>query len=102
VRTCNTTSLPCVGLNYQTESCNSSISCPVDGVWGSWGTYSTCTASCGSGIQTRTRLCSNQSNGGQPCYGSATQTISCATNITCPGLSLLFDVLIFFLRKYNS
>ncbi|UJR31957.1 hypothetical protein I4U23_019430 [Adineta vaga] len=84
IRLCNTTGLPCVGSNYEIESCNSSIGCPVDGVWSSWDNYSECTASCGSGIQTRTRLCTGQSNGGQPCFGSATQTITCATNVTCP------------------
>ena len=63
----------------------------MDGVWGSWGTYSDCTASCGNGIQTRTRICTNQADGGQPCYGSATQTISCATNLSCPGLSFSFQ-----------
>ncbi len=74
------------------EACNSSIGCPVDGVWGSWSTYSDCTASCGSGIQTRIRACYNQSDGGQPCYGSATQTITCNTNVSCPGLIILHSV----------
>ncbi len=92
MRTCNTTGLPCVGLNYEIESCNSSIGCPVDGVWGSWGNYSDCTASCGSGVQTRTRICYNETDGGQPCYGSGTQTVSCNTNVTCPGLDFLFYV----------
>jgi hypothetical protein len=72
-------------------SCNSSIACPVDGVWSAWSNYSDCTASCGNGIQTRTRVCNYQSDGGQPCYGSATQSISCNTNISCPG----WDVLIY-------
>ncbi|CAF4070391.1 unnamed protein product [Rotaria sp. Silwood2] len=83
-RNCTTTGLPCIGLNYEVESCNSSINCPVDGVWGTWSSYSDCTASCNTGTQTRTRLCMNQSDGGQPCYGSATQTTSCNTNVTCP------------------
>jgi hypothetical protein len=85
-RTCNTTGSPCIGSHYEVQSCNSSIPCPVDGVWGAWGNYSECTVSCGSGTQTRTRVCVGQSNGGQPCFGSATQTIACATNISCPGL----------------
>ncbi len=60
----------------------------MDGVWGVWSNYSGCTASCGTGIQTRTRLCMNETNGGQPCVGSATQTISCNSNISCPSLNL--------------
>ncbi|CAF1064997.1 unnamed protein product [Adineta steineri] len=83
-RICNTTGLPCVGSYYEIQSCNTSINCPVDGVWSGWGNYSDCTASCGNGIQTRTRICTGQSDGGQPCFGSATQTILCATNVTCP------------------
>ncbi|CAF1679281.1 unnamed protein product [Rotaria magnacalcarata] len=83
-RNCTTTGLPCVGLNYEIESCNSSINCPVDGIWGVWSSYSDCTASCGTGTRTQTRLCLNQSNGGQTCYGSATKTIPCSTNISCP------------------
>ena len=71
------------------ESCDSLIGCPVDGIWSDWNTYSECTASCGSGTQTRTRLCTGQSNGGQPCFGPATQTITCSTNINCPSLYLL-------------
>ncbi|CAF0913672.1 unnamed protein product [Adineta ricciae] len=89
VRNCSTTGLPCVGSNYEVESCNSLIGCPVDGTWSDWSTYSECTASCSSGTQTRTRLCTGQSNGGQPCFGSATQTITCSTNINCPSLYLL-------------
>lgn len=29
-------------------------------------------------------------DGGQTCYGSATQTVSCNTNIICPGMNLFF------------
>lgn len=84
VRTCNTTGLPCVGSNFELETCNSSIPCPVDGVWSDWSNYTACTASCGQGIRTRTRLCVNQAYGGQSCFGSATQTESCSSNISCP------------------
>lgn len=30
---------------------------PVDGEWGSWGPYSSCTRTCGGGIKSTTRLC---------------------------------------------
>ncbi len=90
MRTCNTTSLPCVGSNYEVSSCNSSINCPVDGTWTAWSNYSDCTTSCGAGIQTRTRACVNQAYGGQTCVGSAVQSIVCNTSITCPGLNVLF------------
>ena len=92
VRTCSTSGLPCIGLNYDVQSCNSGINCPVDGSWGPFINESDCTASCGIGTKTRKRQCYNQSNGGQPCYGSAIQTIVCDTNISCPSLYFFISV----------
>ncbi|KAI8502779.1 hypothetical protein Bbelb_194810 [Branchiostoma belcheri] len=59
---------------------------PVDGSWSSWSSYSTCSVSCGLGLQTRTRTCSNpypQYNGAV-CDGSPTETVLCDTEVTCP------------------
>merc|ERR1711963_1331737 len=60
----------------------------VNGQWGSWsnyGYYSTCTKSCGSGTQRRTRQCNNPppSNGGSYCVGDAENTRQCNTE-SCP------------------
>jgi len=55
-----------------------------DGSWGDWAAWSTCSATCGGGTQTRTRTCSNPppSNGGLPCQGSNTERTICNTQ-TC-------------------
>ena len=60
----------------------------VNGGWGNWGSYSSCTRSCGGGTYTRTRSCNNPSpsNGGSQCSGSGSQTSSCNT-ASCPGQS---------------
>ncbi|KAL3870898.1 hypothetical protein ACJMK2_038929 [Sinanodonta woodiana] len=57
----------------------------VDGGWSSWSTWSMCSASCGLGLESRIRTCSNPypSNGGDPCPGNATQQTSCFLR-SCP------------------
>ncbi|XP_055041763.2 hemicentin-1 isoform X2 [Misgurnus anguillicaudatus] len=75
----------CTGSDAQIQKCNTP-SCPVDGKWGSWESWSECSASCGSGERTRVRLCNNPSpiNNGRPCPGDSTQLSRC--NIQpCPG-----------------
>ncbi|CAG2195918.1 HMCN [Mytilus edulis] len=74
----------CNGLSSQTRKCNT-ISCPVDGGWSSWAQWTTCSNSCGVGLQTRTRQCNNPSTqyGGVYCNGLSSQTRKCNT-ISCP------------------
>merc|ERR1719228_309114 len=50
---------------------------PVVGVWGSWGSWSQCSVECGSGTQTRTRVCIGSAN----CVGSNIETRNC--NVEC-------------------
>ena len=52
---------------------------PVNGGWTSYGTWSTCSVSCGNGTQSRSRSCTNPppSGGGKDCVGSATETKEC-------------------------
>ena len=56
-----------------------------DGRWGTWGAYGACSVTCGSGNQTRTRLCNAPppSLGGLPCPGSDSTTQTCNTATTC-------------------
>lgn len=58
----------------------------VDGNWGPWQPWSTCSASCGAGEKIRSRLCSNPpvSNNGRPCPGDGTQISRCNIQ-ACPG-----------------
>ena len=62
---------------------NSTLFChlaePLDGQWGSWTAWTTCSKTCGiSGgeLLRRTRLCNGPPpmNGGKPCVGEATET----------------------------
>ncbi|XP_052094934.1 zonadhesin-like [Mytilus californianus] len=83
----------CSGSNRSTKSrsCNTNY-CPINGQWTkwkSWSKYGPCSASCGSGKQsrTRTRTCSKPSPkyGGKTCPGESMMTSSqtCNTN-PCP------------------
>ncbi|XP_075786355.1 A disintegrin and metalloproteinase with thrombospondin motifs 20 isoform X3 [Pelodiscus sinensis] len=58
---------------------------PVDGEWGTWGPYSSCSRSCGGGIKSTTRLCNQPEprNGGKYCVGRRMKFRSCNTD-SCP------------------
>ncbi|OWF44661.1 SCO-spondin-like [Mizuhopecten yessoensis] len=70
----------CSGSSSVTKSCTKSA-CPVDGNWASWGSWTSCTNTCGGGTKTRTRTCSNpaRANGGADCAGSGSDQTSCNT-----------------------
>ena len=57
----------------------------VDGSWGTWSRWGSCTASCGGGSQRRTRECDNPApaDGGSDCPGFGEEVLSCNTE-TCP------------------
>ncbi|XP_026558988.1 hemicentin-1 [Pseudonaja textilis] len=75
----------CAGADTQTQRCHAEL-CPVDGNWGPWQPWSTCSATCGAGEKIRSRLCSNPpvSNNGRPCPGDKTQISRCNIQ-ACPG-----------------
>ncbi|XP_063781355.1 SCO-spondin-like [Pseudophryne corroboree] len=92
-RHCNVSASPydhtCVGEAVQEEACDTAL-CPVLGGWSPWSTWTECTATCDSGIQTRNRSCSNPvpSHGGSECWGPQIQTRECNTQPCrdlCPG-----------------
>ena len=56
---------------------------PVDGKWGDWGGWNTCSEPCGGGNRTRGRACVPPAFGGLECQGEATQTETCNTE-SCP------------------
>ena len=58
---------------------------PVDCSWNEWGQWSTCSVTCGTGSQGRTRTKAQQAtNGGNQCRGSSRDTRNCKTQ-NCPG-----------------
>jgi hypothetical protein len=67
------------GKPATSQSCNTGC-CPVNGGWSGW---SSCSASCGGGTQTRSCNSPSPSCGGNPCSGSTSQscnTQGCAQN----------------------
>ncbi|KAM4722858.1 hemicentin-1 [Rhinophrynus dorsalis] len=75
----------CSGAETETHRCNTDP-CPVDGNWGPWEAWSTCSASCGGGEQIRTRLCNYpvRSHTGRTCPGDTFQLLRCNVQ-PCPG-----------------
>ncbi|XP_076472746.1 uncharacterized protein LOC143302101 isoform X13 [Babylonia areolata] len=68
----------CSGSDLNSVQCNIAA-CPIDGNWGSWGTYGPCSVTCGTGSKSRTRQCDNPApmGGGENCTGSASDTSDC-------------------------
>ena len=66
-------------------SCNT-FHFSVDGGWSEWEYGYQCTASCGTGIETFYRNCTNPEPvcGGKMCDGPDTITKDCDTQIPCP------------------
>ncbi|XP_039367928.1 A disintegrin and metalloproteinase with thrombospondin motifs 20 [Mauremys reevesii] len=58
---------------------------PVDGEWGPWGPYNSCSRTCGGGIKSTIRLCNRPEprNGGKYCVGRRMKFRSCSTD-SCP------------------
>ncbi|KAK3092507.1 hypothetical protein FSP39_003791 [Pinctada imbricata] len=57
----------------------------VNGGWSSWGSYGSCSVTCGGGNQYKSRSCSSPSPryGGSQCSGSGRKSRQCSTN-PCP------------------
>ena len=68
---------------------------PLDGGYSDWGVWTTCTKSCGSGTQSRSRTCSNPApqKGGKDCshLGNAVETKTCNVRECPTGSSHEFD-----------
>jgi len=74
--TSNTLIVNVTAGDSETESCNQGIPCPVDGMWGEWGNWTTCSETCGGGNQTRIRLCDSPAvaHGGAACASNSSYT----------------------------
>ncbi|XP_022799542.1 SCO-spondin-like [Stylophora pistillata] len=75
---------PCEGESLENRGCNTH-SCPVDGAWSSWSTWTFCSQSCGNGVKERFRNCTQPapSHGGKNCQGDAQEKHECNAH-SCP------------------
>ena len=57
----------------------------MNGGWGPWSVFDSCTKTCGGGTKSRRRSCDNPApqNGGRACVGAAIETVPCNT-LQCP------------------
>ncbi|KAG0728613.1 Hemicentin-1 [Chionoecetes opilio] len=67
-----------MGSDTNGEACNTQH-CPVNGGWGLWSEWSSCSETCGIGARMRTRMCNTPYPriGGTSCPGEARETGSC-------------------------
>ena len=72
----------------------------VNGGWTSFGSYGSCSATCGGGIKTRHRTCKNPTPayGGDDCHGSSAETTSCNTT-PCRKLSSASLLLLLLMKE---
>ena len=58
----------------------------MDGSWSNWGSWGSCSVTCGAGRKFRSRKCDNPEpvNGGKECMGSNQFLVACDQG-TCPG-----------------
>ena len=76
-----------------------SSSLPVDCQLGGWTGWGSCSAKCGGGTQTSTRVILRQAqHGGTACVGDLTRSQPCNTN-DCPGMTSLN---LFFLDNFSD
>lgn len=85
----------CVGPDRFEMYCTNLPPCPEprkmqDGSWGPFGSWSECTASCGTGYRLRRRVCDDPfpQNGGLECSGCNIEYESCNTH-ECPEIQKL-------------
>uniref|UniRef100_A0A3Q0T5R9 Thrombospondin-2 n=1 Tax=Amphilophus citrinellus TaxID=61819 RepID=A0A3Q0T5R9_AMPCI len=68
----------CEGSGRETQGCTAKP-CPIDGGWGPWSPWATCSATCGGGHKSRSRECNSPEPqyGGKKCFGEAVDRDSC-------------------------
>ena len=92
-----------VNINWWTSHYSNILICvhiwfTVDCTWHPWGSWSSCSKTCGSGTMTHSRTQNGPFYGGSVCTGSSSESTSCNTN-SCPGKHILINIPLF---KYNA
>jgi hypothetical protein len=64
-------------------ACDTGVCCPVDCTYGTWTAWSMCSATCGSGIRTRTRSTQTAAQCGGTCNLPLSDSASCTSNGGC-------------------
>ncbi|XP_078322967.1 coadhesin-like [Crassostrea virginica] len=74
----------CPNSGTSTQACNTQI-CIIDGAWGAWQQWGSCTKTCAGGRKSRSRICDSPkpANGGLECPGSSGDFADCNTQ-DCP------------------
>lgn len=67
----------------------------ADGGWSSWEAWSSCSVSCGVGVQSRSRKCSNPApyGGGKDCSGNSIESSTCDAGICVGECSVVFKAI---------
>ncbi|XP_078343695.1 thrombospondin-2-like [Oculina patagonica] len=75
----------CVGPAIESQECFVQH-CPVDAGWNQWSQWSLCSLTCGGGMRSHNRTCTNPSpqHGGRTCTGNGFEQQMCS-NQSCPG-----------------
>ena len=74
----------------------------IDGGWGDWTSWSSCSETCGNGTETRTRECDNPepTESGTDCLGNNAESQQCNAG-ACPGMLLLLLLLLGLKRIFE-
>ncbi|XP_035670831.1 cartilage intermediate layer protein 1-like [Branchiostoma floridae] len=67
----------------------------INGTWSEWGLWSVCSATCGRGVQKRTRECENphaHPNDQPLCFGESIENKPCSAALDCPDCARICDV----------
>ncbi|KAI8512763.1 Thrombospondin type 1 repeat-containing protein [Branchiostoma belcheri] len=72
----------CAGQDTEIQPCNLGT-CKEKGLWSPWSVWTACSATCGGGVQRRTRYC-ELAPAGAPCEGPYTMNRTCETPVQCP------------------
>ncbi|MGH0137847.1 UNVERIFIED_CONTAM: hypothetical protein FKN15_020680 [Acipenser sinensis] len=79
-RSCDATSNTCGGPSIQTRRCSlGKCDSRIDGGWGPWSPWATCSNTCGGGLQGRSRICNSPmpQYGGKKCLGESKENELC-------------------------